>query len=165
MLHFKPMNSYSALGTVPVSPQRMPQCAKGPVNNLLRTSALAMCTSSIITVLIPFIASANASECSSLLFFSSTFNDCHVAMVLNLPSSFLSMFFVDPDPNTEPSNYSCNIVPADILSTSISVLPDVDISFIVFATQDILTLSVVSHLSSSAYVLNCGWSCVCKTFT
>ena len=77
-------------GTVPVSPQRMPQWANGPVSNLFNTSALAMCTSSMITVLIPFMASRKSVVCSSLLFFSNTFSDCHVAMVLNLPSSFLS---------------------------------------------------------------------------
>ena len=63
--------------------------------------------------------------------------------------SFLSVFYVDPDTNTASLIFFSRISPADILSTSISVFPDVAMSCIVFATHVILVGSVVNHFNSS----------------
>ena len=63
--------------------------------------------------------------------------------------SFLSVFFVDPETNTASFIFFSSISPADILSTSISVFPDVAMSCIVFATHDIRVVSVVNHFNSS----------------
>ena len=85
------MFSYLALGTVPVSPQRMGTCAMTPVNNAFNASALAMCTSSTITHTTPSINSSMV-HCASplLVFFNRMFKDCQVQMVCCLKYSFLS---------------------------------------------------------------------------
>ena len=86
-------DSNASLGTVPVKPQRIGALHKLIVSRFFNTSALAMCTSSTITVLTPSRNSANVrafSKSQFLLFLSRTLRLCHVHIVCVRPKSLRS---------------------------------------------------------------------------